>query len=347
MANLKAMADQVALRFAERSTAQYKASLFVKIALVSLGTGVALVSQTVELATANGAVSPWTIAGLAGTALLVIGGIYIYLTEQDASKALESARKALEAARSYEQERKDFEDNIARLGNEVTRGLELYNLIDVMRGAIEKSLDLPGASVVGILNTFLAAAKDSLLVALAHQPGDTWTTCIYQAGPDRESGKMILRCIAHDRSIPCDIAEARTWQEGIGVAGVAYSTAAEKIIPDMLAPELGTAFDLKEKARPYDRQRYQSMIAIPIMTGSTPPWGVVVATSSRPGHFSDKAVDGVSTSVPVRAIATMTALAVKSLVRPAVDGARLVDPGHSAKGILPADVTRKTQSGQT
>jgi hypothetical protein len=316
MPTLKEIAERVGIRFKQRSKTQLRASLFVKLALITIGAAAAAIAEAIELARTNHEVSSWTIAGIAASGLVALGGVFVYLTEQDVSETLEDARAALEAARGFEQEKKDFEMNMAWLSNEVTRGLELYNSIDVMRGAIEQSLDLPDPSVASIIDTGLLAARNSLLVAFGFDIKDTWTICIYEACRDAESGKMVLKCIAHDRTVRCSIAEARVWPEGIGVAGIAYSTASEKIIPDMSDPALGTAFQLKTNVRDYDLQRYRSIIAVPIMVGSNKiPWGVAVATSDRPHHFYIEPADGVPTSEPIRAIAAMAALAVKALAK--------------------------------
>jgi hypothetical protein len=47
--------------------------------------------------------------------------------------------------------------------------------MDVMRGAIEQSLDVPGVSASKIIQTCLTAAKNSLLVAFDFSIEDTWT----------------------------------------------------------------------------------------------------------------------------------------------------------------------------
>jgi hypothetical protein len=325
MPTLKEIANRIGNRFKQRSRLQSRASMFVKLGLITVGAAVATITQSIDLAKANHELSGVTIAGIAATALVAIGGFFVYLTEQDISETLEDARHALEQARQFEQEKTDFEANTAWLSNEVTRGLELYNSMDVMRGAIEQSLDLPDVSVTGIVHTCLTAAKNSLLVAFDFSIGDTWTICIYMAKRDKESGKVVLHCVAHDRSIQCDLADARVWQEGIGAVGIAFSTGNEIVIPDMTAPELGTTFNLKGNSRDHDRQRYRSMIAVPIVVGSdTIPWGVAVATSNRAGHFYVEHQDGVSTSEPIRAVAAMTALAVKALAnreKPAVSSA--------------------------
>lgn len=316
MSALKEIAERIGSHFQQRSKNQKRASLFVKLAMITIGAAVAAIAEAIELARTNHEVSSWTIAGIAASGLVALGGVFVYLTEQDVSETLEDARAALEAARAFEQEKSEFEMNMAWLSNEVTRGLELYNSIDVMRGAIEQSLDLPNPSIANIIHTGLTAARNSLLVALGFDIKDTWTIGIYEACRDAESGKIVLRCIAQDRTVPCNIADARVWPEGIGVAGIAYSTASEKIIPDMSDPALGTAFQLKGNARDYDRQRYRSIVAVPIMVGSNKiPWGVAVATSDQPRHFYIEPADGVPTSEPVRAIAAMAALAVKALAK--------------------------------
>jgi hypothetical protein len=204
-----------------------------------------------------------------------------------------------------------FNADRARLAKEVDRGLELYNSMDVMRNAIEQSLAVPGIEANTIIANCLEAASNSLLVAFDFDIQDTWTIAVFMAEQPSESDKVILRCVAHSRKINCDIKKARTWEAGVGIGGIAYSTGNENIIPDMSAPELGTVFNLGTHARDYDAERYRSIAAIPIRIGANPiPWGIAVATSDQKGHFSAGASDGVSTTEPIRAIAAMAALAV-------------------------------------
>ncbi len=349
MNSLREIADKVDVRYRERSKSQARASLFVKLGMITGGAALAAVAEAIELARANQEFSPWTMAALAGTGLVAVGGLFLYLTEQDVSETLEEARSALESARTFEQEKNDFEMNSAWLSNEVTRGLELYNSMDVMRGAIEQSLDLPGATITGIVTTGLTAARNSLLIALDFDIKDFWTICIYEARIDDESGKAFLTCIAHDRTVPCSLAEARVWQEGTGVIGIAYSAGTEKIIPDMADPALGTALELKENGRPYDGQRYRSIIAVPVRVGDNKiPWGVVVATSSKPRHFYTEPADGVPTAEPIRAVAAMAALAVKALAKSppsmAASGAADVPVAAALPGTKPsgAEIPPKT-----
>jgi hypothetical protein len=143
---------------------------------------------------------------------------------------------------------------------------------------------------------------------------DTWTICVYEARRNRESDKASLHCIAHKRKIECDISNARQWAEGVGFVGVSYAMNNETIVPDMYAQELGSMFNLKANARSYDVKRYRSMVAVPITVGDAAvPWGIAVATTDKARHFSTASSDGVATAEPIRAIAAMSALAVKAV----------------------------------
>lgn len=318
MASLPAIADELSARFLVFARKHFNASMFVKLGLVLGGATIAAVCQGVELAHANHEFSSWSIAGFAGAVLVAIGGVFVALTETDIATTLDVARRAIDEARLRERRMEKFNADRAFLRKEVGRGLELYNSMDVMRGAIEQSLGVQDISAAKIIQTCLAAARNSLLVAFDFGIEETWTICVFMAQPTPESDKINLRCIAHARKIECAIDEARVWAEGVGVAGVSYSMGNEIIIPDMTATELGTVFSLATNERSYDIERYRSMVAIPIRVGSnTTPWGVAVVTTDRPGHFSVEASDGVPTSEPIRAIAAMAALAVRAAEGPA------------------------------
>jgi hypothetical protein len=309
MASLRKLADDVSALFVAHARRVFRTSMFVKVILLLGGALIAGGAEAFEIADGN--VSALTVAALAGFGLVFLGGVYVAITDSDVSRALDTARQALEEVRLRERQMDRFNADRARLAKEVGRGLELYNSIDVMRGAIEQSLALPAVPATTIIQTCLSAASNSLLVAFDFDIQDTWTIAVYMAEEPQESDKSILRCIAHIRKIACEIANARAWAAGVGVAGIAYSMGNEVIIPNMSAPELGTVFNLGTLARSYDDERYQSMAAIPIRVGASQvPWGVAVVTSDQQGHFSPEASDGVSTSEPIRAIAAMAALAV-------------------------------------
>ena len=328
MPDLPKLAKGIGEQYTLDARHRARATLFVKCALVIGGASVAAVAECVELAKSAGEYSGWTFAGLAAAGLVALGGIYVALTETDSATALEEARKAIEAARELDQENLRFAADRTRLNKEVTRGLELYNSMDVMRGAIEQSLGISGTSATAMIQTCLSAASNSLTVAFDFDIQDTWTVCVFKAVPEKaESDKIILECVAHIRKIPCEIGRARKWREGEGVAGVSYSMGNDIIVPDMAARELGSIFNLKGNTREYDLTRYRSMVAIPIRIGQTKiPWGITVVTSNQPSHFTLRPVDGVSTTEPARAIAAMAALAVRATEPQEIRSAPAVQP---------------------
>lgn len=290
-----------------------RASRFVKVALVIGGAALASIALTLDLSHTNGEISGWTVAGLIGAGLVAIGALFDAFKETDAAEALVHAHRAVEVALERQHALDEMTQENGRFDTAVIRGIELYNSMDVMRGVIEQSLSVPDIPLNTILQNCLSAAGDSILVAFGFDIKDTWTICVFMAQPAPESGKVLLRCVAHLRKIPCDISEARAWPEGVGVAGIAYSTNNEIIIQDMSSADIGTVFELGSNARLYDRDRYASMVAAPITVGSDPrPWGVAVVTSDRQNHFVRGPSYGVATAEPIRAIAAMSALAVKA-----------------------------------
>ncbi|MDN3279498.1 hypothetical protein QWJ07_34895 [Frankia sp. RB7] len=307
----------LASAFSDYSKALIGRARFIKLVLVIGGALAAAIALSIDIAHANKEVSPWTVVGLAGAILVALGSAFDALRERDASQALITASQALDAVHQRELELGQREIDINDLLNDsdyekaITRGLHLYSSMDVMRGAIEQSLDLDDLQPQSIIQTCLSASSNSLLGAFDFSITDTWTICVYRA--TLESGSVLLRCIAHLRKIPCDLSEARSWPEGVGVAGFAYSMSKEIIINDMSAPEYATMFDLNSLKRDYDKARYASLVAVPINIGNNPkPWGVAVATCDQAGHFSSEPSYGVATTEPARALAAMSALAAKA-----------------------------------
>jgi hypothetical protein len=311
--NLGDLKAEILSAFNNYCRALSRASRFVKVVLIIGGAAVATVGLAFDIANAVGAISWWTIAGIAGASLVALGSIFDAFREHDAAKALVLASQAIDAASSRDQELQELLQEHGRFDRAVTRGLDLYNSMDVMRGAIEQSLGLPGVSDTQIIQTCLSAANNSLLGAFDFGIKDIWTVCVFMAESLSESGKVQLRCVAHLRKISCDLSAGRSWPEGVGVAGIAYSMNHEIIIKDMSSSDAMAMFDLRSLSRDYDRERYASMVAVPINVGtSAKPWGVAVVTSDQPNHFSSEPSYGVPTAEPIRAIAAMTALAVKA-----------------------------------
>lgn len=291
--------------------------MFVKLGLVLGGATLAAVAHCIELSHEKPSI--WTVCGLVGAALVFVGGAYMAMTEQDVGEALETARQAVDKLRDDEHQIEQYKKERVQLRKESNRGLNLYTAMDGMRGAIEQSLD-QDVPPQRYLKTLLETSRNALEVAFDFSIADSWTICIFKADANGASDKKVLRLVAHLRKLHCEITTAREWEEGVGVAGIAYSTGNDITIPDLLAPELGSTFDLKENSRPYDAQRYRSVVAVPIeMNPDAAPWGVVVITIDKPGHFDLANSQGIATYEPAHAIAAMAALAVKTVGRERLD----------------------------
>jgi GAF domain-containing protein len=306
MASLEELADQIGAHFKARSRTHFRATLFVKLILLVGGATIAGISLAVEVADSVGKISGWTIAEIAALALVALGSVFVALTEKDASEALEVARDAVSQAQRYNEEIDKFQ----RVQGDIRRVSELYVAMNAMREVVSRAL--PQIDTIQIIALCLQVARRSLLIAFGFQLEEHWTMGVYVAETDLASGKDHLRLVAHERSIPCDLAQGRTWPIGVGVGGVAYAKSSEVIIPDLLDPALGSAFALGDFKKPDDDERYRSLAAVPIRTDDTSsPWGVAIATSDRPGHFSVQAQAGLQTVEALRALAGMVELVVR------------------------------------
>ena len=123
--------------------------------------------------------------------------------------------------------------------------------------------------------------------------------------------------MAHVRSEPCELKNARPWREGVGVGGVAVAKNDEVVVPDLDDPAVGTAFRLdKNMVKDQDRDRYKSICAVPVAVGHAErPWGVVIATSNVPSHFGAVGGEVVEFEEAVRALAGLVALCITACNR--------------------------------
>lgn len=94
---------------------------------------------------------------------------------------------------------------------------------------------------------------------------------------------------------------------------MAYASGIEVVEPDLWSESNEARVVAPHLSRPHDRLRYRSIVAVPIKVNFLErPWGVVVATSDRKGHFSQSdARGGVRTVEAARSVAAMVALAVE------------------------------------
>jgi GAF domain-containing protein len=87
----------------------------------------------------------------------------------------------------------------------------------------------------------------------------------------------------------CPVHRARTWKQGQGHVGKAFSDGTAKITGDALDPNVASLMSPPSTlARGYDRQAYRSFASIPIVLENDleTVYGVLVATSDEVNRFN-------------------------------------------------------------
>jgi hypothetical protein len=190
------------------------------------------------------------------------------------------------------------------------RVTHLYLAQVEMRRVLERAA-VSGLTLKATMGLLLDSTRRLLAVAAGFAQSDRWTVCVYKAFADPAGGRDVLVCVDHLRAIQCDVSKARRWSEGVGVAGVAYATREDIIVPNMHTFGIGSLFNVAGQSRDYDQDRYRTTAAFPIKVDSRDkPWGVVVATNDRYDHFNLDEGPGLQTSEAIRLVANMMALAV-------------------------------------
>ena len=297
----KTITEVVSGLFDKRAKRFKRASLYIKIVFVSFAAFIASLAQLTNIST------PATtnqLVAIGATFLAFLGSLFVLFTDEDASEELAAARRASEELRDLEDEL----DVLPGYEDAIEQQAHLYQSMTLMRAAIERSV-VKDDSVDGTVRVLIELTLRTLPVAMGFAQADRWTVCVYRA-EETGTGRDKLRCIAHNRAIKCPIENARSWEEGVGVAGIAYANRQEVVVPNMQAAGLGTVFNIAAGARDYDADRYRSMAAVPIrVDGMAKPWGVVVATNDRYGHFNLNEELGPQNAEGVRLLAGMVALA--------------------------------------
>ncbi len=297
--------------FTSKAKRVASATRFVKLVLIYGG---AVISACVALFP-NGFVWPVTgvqLTGLLGAALVALGGYFITFTEDsaevlnDAQQALFEAEEAESAANEAQQFAYEYEEASIRL-------TALYTALSAARGLLERAACTGFDREVMLVKACMDVMRRDLRVALGFDQSDTWTICIYQRLNGEAGDPAFLKCVAHDRTVDCHIDDARTWKEGVGVGGMALAKDSEVVAPDILDPAAISLFQLSDGlVSAVDRDRYRSLVAVPIHVGTDKwPWGVVVASSNRSDHFGyETEHGGVQSEEGARALAGIVALAV-------------------------------------
>jgi hypothetical protein len=186
------------------------------------------------------------------------------------------------------------------------------NAVKLMRGVLELALGENKTDTEYIVKKLLEVSDRDLANALGFELRYPWTICVYKGDKNLTDQTEFLRCVAHFRSIACEISEARKWPSGVGVAGISYAQAREVVVEDLHAEGLGNVLEIADRhRRSNDRERHVSICSVPILVGKPNAcWGVVVGSCSIPGHFSDGDSLGFNTTEPLRVLADMVALGV-------------------------------------
>lgn len=296
--------DRVTATANERASLTRRASLFVKGLLVTVGAFIAGVAQFATWKPGTPP-EPAQIIGIAACIIILIGGFFVLLTEEDATKALavahEATKKSLIAGQQY--------DSYYELEEQFERLIELYQAARIMTTAVEQSTDVAVGAEAKIALDMMELAGRSLSISAGFQQNDRWTICIYQHVQDAQGAHLL--CAAHKRAIECKIESARKWPIGSGAAGLAFTRGKEIIIPDMQAAEMRPLLNTDGQDRATDDDRYKSMVVVPItVRGRATPWGVVTATNDRVDHFNYTDEGGLKHEEPIRLLAEFMSLAI-------------------------------------
>jgi hypothetical protein len=325
MAEIEESSKEITQALGGRAKILAGISLWAKIGAAVGALGIALSKALSSGLTAAGmdkTLADATGAGLqyVSATLVFIAAIIILVADDNASKLLAKARIALDRAK----EQKDESENQARqfaaveklYETEVARLSHLQAARDLLRAIFEDVAVRGAQDETEVIKRMLLQARRQLFLAHGFEMSDFYTICVYERVVNPQTNKAELICRAHIRSIDCDVSEARPWQEGVGAAGVALARREEIIISDLTAPDIGALYGAMVK-KADDDERYRSIVAEPISLDGGEPWGMVVATSSVPEHFSP---DDRSYVDVTQSLAGMVSLAIKLVraKRPAV-----------------------------
>lgn len=247
------------------------------------------------------------VVGISATAVVFLSALVSIMTNKDATAELQAAQKALAQAEALQ----DRVDDAVRFWPDVEAMVALHSTISLFRDQLESAC-ISRIGLEDLLSSMLTLVERTLPAAAGFTYSDPWTICLYKANElESEPNRFKLDLVEHLRAVKCDKKDARSWPEGKGVSGIAFSNACEIQIPDMSETAAVALYNSAGVNRDYDFQRYRSMVVVPIhVQGLERPWGVVAATSARVGHFNHEHEDGLKPIEAIRALARYAALGV-------------------------------------
>lgn len=248
---------------------------------IGLGSAVATVSQVV---TKSG---PYTGADWLSLTLMTVvfvGSILIAVLDARSDDTIERARLAIDMANEYQREAEAGDVDLVIANVSYDQLWHLTQALMQMRAQCEVLLrETDVQTIDDVLRVFMAGSDRLLRVAFGFEQDHRHTILIYQAVPDGDD--VVLKCIAQDRSIKCELSNAFAFPNGVGVPGLSYGRSRELLVSDLMEKESQAVFSIPGKVVE-DPTLYRSAIAIPVkLDPAKRPWGVLVTTIDQPDYF--------------------------------------------------------------
>lgn len=301
MTDIKAVSLAVTNLLGARATLLERLSIVFKVA-AALGAAVIAVAKIANLSLGTVYVA---------ATVVFISTVFVLFADRSSSATIAEARKALDKALEQQSESEAVTRKYTAVEKAYNAELERLSHFQAARDLFRAIFEDVASSTsqmddISVIELMLRQGRRQLFLAHGFAMNDFYTICVYQVVGEE------LVCKAHIRAIDCDLKLARTWKEGVGAAGTAWARGEEVVVPDLRDPALGSLYNLLEK-KPEDDERYRSIVAEPIgLDGKgSKIWGILVVTSSVPGHFSIKDRSYVNVA---QSLAGMISLGVK-LVR--------------------------------
>lgn len=174
----------------------------------------------------------------------------------------------------------------------------------LLREAIASAV-ASGFDVGDAIDSMLDSAKLRLVAACDFNAAEYWALTVFSLG---ESGDEMEKIAALWNDATTSAQQSRGWRRGEGFTGVAWRNERAVVVPDMTAPGMAEEYPVPgTKHRDHDRQRYRSAASYPVVVDGA-VWGVVTATSDRPGRFDLSGTEGAESARVIQDVAGHMAL---------------------------------------
>lgn len=175
---------------------------------------------------------------------------------------------------------------------------------DLMRESMLASLigKLPTSDTIDVM---LDTARLRIAAACRFEASEYWAITVFTT--DATTVEMIkIAALWNDATTSAQT--SRAWRRGEGITGVVWRNEGPVVIPDASLANMDANYPVPEtKLRSHDARRYRSAAAYPVLVGDQ-VWGVVTATSDRPGRFAAADPNAVEATHTVRDIASFVSL---------------------------------------